>query len=164
VIERATLQLFADDLVVGQIFLGEPRSIGDDQFRSFAGITGDDHPIHYDDAYAARTRYGKRLAHGLLVMSMTALGATPISGQLDEAMIAFVEQGASFLKPVFVGDTLTSRFEVTGIAPKPGRGISVVRFKVDLTNDRSEVVLEGYHAYLLHTRSASSLASSANAV
>ena len=42
-------------------------------------MTGDAHPIHYDDDYAAKTRYGKRLAHGLLVMSMTALGATSMS-------------------------------------------------------------------------------------
>lgn len=151
-IERATLQIFADDLTIGKVFVGEPRNIGDDQFKSFADMTGDDHPIHYDDAYAARTRYGKRLAHGLLVMSMTALGATALSGQIEDAMIAFVEQGARFLKPVFVGDTLTSRFEVSEVVPKPGRGIALVRFKVSLTNNRDEVVLEGHHAYLLHTR------------
>ena len=154
-IERAAHQIFAEDLTIGKIFVGEPRSIGDDQFRSFADITGDDHPIHYDDAYAASTRYGKRLAHGLLVMSMTALGATAISRQIEDAMIAFVEQGARFLKPVFVGDTLTSRFEVAEVTFKPGKGTALVRFKVSLTNDRSEVVLEGRHTYLLRTRPAS---------
>jgi len=120
VIDQAP-QIFADDLTVGQVFLGQARRIGDDQFRAFADMTGDDHPIHYDDAYAARTRFGKRLAHGLLVMSMTALGATPISRQIEDAMVAFVEEGARFIKPVFVGDTLTSRFEVAAIDPKPAR-------------------------------------------
>ena len=150
---RSSVQIFADDLTIGQTFVGEARRIGDDQFRAFADMTGDDHPIHYDDAYAAKTRFGKRLAHGLLVMSMTALGATAMSRQIEDAMVAFVEEGARFLKPVFVGDTLTSRFEVAAIDPKPARGTALVRFNVSLSNDRNEVVLEGHHCYLLLLRS-----------
>jgi 3-hydroxybutyryl-CoA dehydratase len=153
VTDRASVQIFADDLTIGQTFVGEARRIGDDQFRAFADMTGDDHPIHYDDAYAAKTRFGKRLAHGLLVMSMTALGATAISRQIEDAMVAFVEEGARFLKPVFVGDTLTSRFEVTAVDPKPARGVALVRFNVSLSNDRNEIVLEGHHCYLLLLRS-----------
>ena len=151
--DRASAQIFADDLTIGQTFVGEARRIGDDQFRAFAEMTGDDHPIHYDDAYAAKTRFGKRLAHGLLVMSMTALGATAMSRQIEDAMVAFVEESARFLKPVFVGDTLTSRFGVTAIDPKPARGVALVRFNVSLVNDRNEVVLEGHHSYLLRLRS-----------
>jgi acyl dehydratase len=146
-------QIFADDLTVGQTFSGEARVVGDDQFQAFADMTGDDHPLHYDDAYAAKTRFGKRLAHGLLVMSMTALGATSMSRRVEDAMIAFVEQGARFLKPVFVGDILTSRFEVASVEPKPARGAALVRFNVSLTNNRNEVVLEGHHTYLLLLRS-----------
>jgi 3-hydroxybutyryl-CoA dehydratase len=153
VIDRAP-QIFADDLRIGETFVGQARKIGDDQFRAFADMTGDDHPIHYDDAYAAKTRFGKRLAHGLLVMSMTALGATPISRQIEDAMVAFVEEGARFLKPVFVGDTLTSQFKVAAIDPKPAKSVALVRFDVSLTNDRSEIVLEGHHSYFLLLRSA----------
>jgi 3-hydroxybutyryl-CoA dehydratase len=151
--DRAAAQIFADDLTIGQTFVGEARRIGDDEFRAFADITGDNHPIHYDDAFAAKTRFGQRLAHGLLVMSMTALGATPMSRQIEDAMVAFVEQGASFRKPVFVGDTLTSRFEVAAVDPKPARGVALVRFNVSLANNRNEVVLEGHHCYLLRLRS-----------
>jgi acyl dehydratase len=147
--ERAERQLFADDLVVGDTFVGEGRAIGDEQFGLFARLTGDDHPIHYDDAFAAKTRFGKRLAHGLLLMSMTALGATKISRQLQDAMVALVEQRCRFLKPTFVGDTVTSRFEVSTIDHKPHRDISLVRFNVRLLNAAGEIVLEGEHAYLL---------------
>jgi 3-hydroxybutyryl-CoA dehydratase len=154
VTDQAVAQIFADDLTIGQTFVGEARRIGDDQFRAFANITGDNHPIHYDDAYAAKTRFGKRLAHGLLVMSMTAFGATAISRQIEDAMVAFVEEGARFLKPVFVDDILTSQFEVAAIDPKPARGIALVRFNVSLSNDRHEVVLEGHHSYLLLLKSA----------
>jgi len=150
--KRAERQLFADDLVVGQTFVGEARVIGDEQFGLFARLTGDDHPIHYDDAFAAKTRFGKRLAHGLLLMSMTALGAAEISRQLQDAMIALVEQRCRFLKPIFVGDSVTSRFEVAAIDHKPRHDRSLVRFTVRLLNTAGEIVLEGEHAYLLHRR------------
>src|SRR5581483_3351009 len=82
--DRSQVQLFAEDLMVGQTFAGEPRAVGDAEFTLFARLTGDDHPIHYDDAYAATTRFGRRLAHGLLLMGLTALGATPMSRRLHD--------------------------------------------------------------------------------
>lgn len=150
-------QLFADDLTVGQSFGGEPREVGDAAFKAFADFTGDDHPIHYDDAYAAKTRFGKRLAHGLLVMSMTAFGATRMSQRFEDSMVAFIGQGAKFLKPVFVGDMLTSHFKVASIEPKPGRDTAVVQFDVSLVNSAGETVLQGHHTYLLLWKSASLL-------
>ena len=117
-------------------------------------MTGDDHPIHYDDAYAAKTRFGKRLAHGLLVMSMTAFGATAMSHRFEDSMVAFIGQGAKFLKPVFVADVLTSRFAVASIALKPGRDTAVVQFDVSLINGTGETVLQGHHTYLLLCRTA----------
>jgi 3-hydroxybutyryl-CoA dehydratase len=145
-------QIFADDFRIGQTFSGEKRRVGDPEFASFARMTGDAHPIHYDDDYAARTRFGKRLAHGLLVTSMTALGATSMSQCLEDAMIAFVEQGTRFLKPVFVNDHLQSHFTVSSVVQKPGSSSAFVRFDVRLVNDRDETVLEGFHVYLLRAR------------
>jgi 3-hydroxybutyryl-CoA dehydratase len=149
---RAEPQLFADDLAVGQTFAGEAHVVGDEQFGLFARLTGDDHPIHYDDAFAARTRFGKRLAHGLLLMSMTALGATAMSRRLEACMVAFAEQRCRFLKPVFVGDVVTSQFQVASIDRKPGRDTALVRFAVRLVNGAGDAVLEGEHAYFLRCR------------
>jgi 3-hydroxybutyryl-CoA dehydratase len=145
-------QLYADDLVVGQTFSGLPHPVGDKEFIGFAGITGDDHPIHYDDAFAARTRFGKRLAHGLLLMSMTALGATPMSHRLRDAMVAFAEQGCRFLAPVFIGDQVTTHFTVSSIERKPGKNTALVRFDIRLVNHAGTVVLQGHHTYFLHLR------------
>lgn len=147
-------QLFADDLTIGQTFGGSPRTVGDAEFKAFADMTGDDHPIHYDDAYAAKTRFGKRLAHGLLVMSMTAFGATKTSHSFDDSMVAFIGQDAKFLKPVFVGDVLTSHFVVSSIDLKPGRDAAVVRFDVSLRNGAGDVVLQGHHTYMLLCKAA----------
>ena len=142
-------QLFADDLTVGQTFGGEPREIGDAAFKAFADLTGDHHPIHYDDAYAAKTRFGKRLAHGLLVMSMSAFGSTDSSRRFADCMVAFLGQDCRFLKPVFVGDVLTCRYTISSIERKAGADAAVVQFDIDLVNGAGEAVLKGHHRYLL---------------
>jgi 3-hydroxybutyryl-CoA dehydratase len=147
--QKHPVQLYGKDLVVGHTFGGAPHVIGDEQFNAFALLTGDNHPIHYDDAFAAKAFFGKRLAHGLLLASMTALGATPMSQQIEDAMIAFVDNGFKYLKPVFINETVTSHFEVVSVDQKPDRNMAFVRFGVHLTNQNGEKVLEGHHTYLL---------------
>ena len=84
-------QLFADDLVVGFHFRGAARTLTTDMFSQFAALTGDAHPIHYDEAHAANTRFGRPLAHGLLLTSLTALGATSLSRSVEDSMVAMLE-------------------------------------------------------------------------
>jgi acyl dehydratase len=143
-------QLYFEDFTLGDRFRSPSRTLGDAAFLFFAGVTGDNHPIHYDEEYARQTRFGARVAHGLLVMAMTAVGASPLSHRLEESMIAFVEQGARFLRPVLLGDTVHPEFEVAGLERKGERGL--VRLAVRVTNQRGEVVLEGHHVYLIRCR------------
>ena len=151
---ETTSQIFADDLKVGEfIDGGPPRTVSSANFLDFASMTGDAHPLHYDDRHAAGTRFGRPLAHGLLLMSFTALGATPFSKRLEDSMIAFIEQGCRFLKPVFAGDALTLEFEVGSVDRRDGRAEAKVRFVVRLRKADGEAVLEGHHTYLLRCRS-----------
>jgi acyl dehydratase len=159
----APSQVFAEDLVVGQTFVGRPHPVAQEQFSLFARLTGDHHPIHYDEAFAAKTRFGKRVAHGLLLMSMTALGATEMSQQLQDAMVALVEQRCRFLKPVFIGDVVTSRFEVVAIDRAPGRDTALVGFRTRLFTDVGQMVLDGEHTYLLRWSGAMATADHGNA-
>ena len=122
----------------------------DAHFLFFAGMTGDNHPIHYDDEYAKTTRFGKRVAHGLLVASMTATGASSLSPLIEGSIIAFVEQSSRFLKPVLIGDTIAPELEVTQLVPKFHSGL--VRLTTRVKNQRGEIVLEGTHAYLIKKR------------
>lgn len=69
-------------------------------------------------------------------------------------MVAFLEQGGRFTKPVFVNDVLTSHFTVASVDRKPGRDAAVVRFDVTLTNQAGDTVLEGHHVYLLKCKPA----------
>ena len=131
------------DLKIGATFEGPSKTLTDAHFLLFSGITGDTHPIHYDIEYAKQTRFGKPLAHGLLLASMTALGASTARDHLDG--FVFVEQGCTYLKPALVGDTIKPRFEVETIWSEGHR--QFCRFKTTLTNQRGEQLLEGFHVY-----------------
>ena len=145
-----TAQLYFDDLQLGDRWESPSRTINDAHFAFFAGLTGDNHPIHYDEEYAKKTPLGARLAHGLLLMGMTAVGASPLSHRLHGSMIAFLEQGSRFVKPVVVGDTVYPEHEIVALEKKGERGI--VRLAARLRNQRGETVLDGFHVYLMRCR------------
>src|SRR3569832_2446421 len=140
-------QLYLDDFVAGHCFDGVARVLDEASFLKFAELTGDNHPIHYDKDYAAKSKFGARGAHGLLVSSMSALGAMPLSGRLEESMVAFLGQCFTFVAPVLIDDSVQSFFWVESIEAAPGRSSGTVKFAVTLTNQRNETVAEGHHFY-----------------
>jgi acyl dehydratase len=147
-------QLYADDLYEGFSFAGSEKTLTVDLFNGFAALTGDRHPIHYDEAYASRTRFGRPVAHGLLLMAMTAVGATELSSRLEAAMVALLSQRSEFLKPAFVGDRLRASYEVlSNVAGKSGV-TARVELIVRVANSQGDTVLEGRHVYLLRCRPA----------
>jgi 3-hydroxybutyryl-CoA dehydratase len=134
-----------DQLRGGAVFTTPSKTLTDAHFLFFAGLTGDNHPIHYDVEYARATRFGKPLAHGLLLASLTALGASSLAQRIQG--LVFVEQGSRFLRPAVVGDTLTPRLTVEKVWEDGGR--RCVRFLTSLMNQHGEKVLEGFHVYRL---------------
>jgi 3-hydroxybutyryl-CoA dehydratase len=127
----------------GTAFEGPSKTLNDTHFVLFSGITGDVHPSHYDVEYAKQTRFGKPLAHGLLLASMTALGASSARERIDG--LVFVEQGCRFLKPAVVGDTIRPRLVLEKVWQEGHR--SFCRFHTSLLNQRGETLLEGFHLY-----------------
>ena len=141
-----------EDFQIGDRFESPSKTLTDAHFLFFAGMTGDAHPIHYDDEYARHTRFGRRLAHGLLLTSLTALGASTLAPILEHSIVAFVEQATRFRAPAFIGDTLKPRHEVVALERK--RSVGLLTLRVTLTNQRGETVLEGEHRYLIAYRPA----------
>ena len=139
-----------EDFKVGDQFESPSKTLTDAHFMFFAGLTGDAHPIHYDDEYAKGTRFGRRLAHGLLLTSMTAVGASTLSAVIEHSIVAFLEQTTRFLSPAFLGDTIKPRHEVVALEKKRSAGLLTLR--VTLTNQRGETVLDGQHKYLIAYR------------
>ena len=132
-----------EPLKVGEMFEGPSKTLTDAHFLLFSGLTGDVHPIHYDVEYAEQTRFGKPLAHGLLMVGMTALGASNARERIEG--FVFIEQGCRFLKPAVVGDTIHPRFTVEKIWQEGER--HYCRFKTAIINQRGETLLEGFHLY-----------------
>ena len=143
-------QRFFEDFAVGDRFASPSKTLTDAHFLFFAGMTGDAHPIHYDDEYAKGTRFGRRLAHGLMLSAMTAVGASTLSPIIEHSIVAFLEQTTRFLAPAFVGDTIKPRHEVVELERK--RTVGLLTLRVTLTNQRGETVLEGQHKYLIAYR------------
>jgi acyl dehydratase len=148
-VDRVSQRWF-EDFQVGDRFGSPGKTLTDAHFMFFAGMTGDAHPIHYDDEYARKTRFGRRLAHGLLLTSLTAVGASTLAPIIEHSIVAFVEQTTRFRVPVFIGDTLKPDHEVIALERKRSAGLLTLR--VTLTNQRGETVLEGEHRYLIAYR------------
>ncbi len=88
------------------------QTISDADIKSFAMVSGDYNPIHLDEGYAEKSRYGKRIAHGLMSASFfSALFGTKIPG----SGCVYVSQNLIFKRPVFIDDIVTATIEVTNV-------------------------------------------------
>jgi acyl dehydratase len=102
----------------------------------YAEITGDRNPLHFDAAFAARTKFGRLVAQGGITAGMlNALVATDLPGPGT----VFMSQTLRYLAPTYLGDTLTAEVEVLSV--KPGK--PVCQLKATITNQDGTVVLEG---------------------
>ncbi len=81
------------------------KTVTEADIALFAGVSGDTSPIHLDEEYALRTRFGRRIAHGLLTASFVS---TVLGTKLPGPGAIYVGQTLRFLKPVFIGDTITA--------------------------------------------------------
>ena len=101
----------------------------------FAGITGDRNPIHISKEFAAKTRFGERIAHGILTAGLIS---AVIGMKLPGPGCLLVSQTLSFLGPVKIGDEITARAEVMEVISEKR-----LKLKTQCINQRKEVVLEG---------------------
>lgn len=136
-----------DELVIGEVFRAPSRTLTDAHASAFQTVSCDNHPIHYDAEYAKRFGHEAPVVHGLQVLAFTAPGATLLPHYFGNIFISFLELSCSFVKEVHSGDTLYSSLTITDLTPQEDKG--VVTTKVTIYNQKSELVLEGQHKYLL---------------
>ena len=118
------------------------KTITDADVRAFAELTGDHNPVHLDDEYAAGTRFGRRVAHGMLAASLISAA---LANELPGRGTVYLSQQLQFTAPVFPGDTVTARVAVTKVREdKP-----VVTLDTVCTNQRGETVVRGEAVVLL---------------
>ena len=103
-----------DALEAGERFATPGRTVSEADIAQFAALTGDTHPQHVDAAWAAGSRFGEQIAHGLLVLSFAA-GSMPFD---PERVVALRRVGdAVFKQPVLIGDTVHVEGEVVSARP-----------------------------------------------
>jgi 3-hydroxybutyryl-CoA dehydratase len=103
-----------DALEPGERFATPGRTVSEADIAQFAALTGDTHPQHVDAAWAAGSRFGEQIAHGLLVLSFAA-GSMPFD---PERVVALRRVGdAVFKQPVLIGDTVHVEGEVVSVRP-----------------------------------------------
>ncbi|HEV2238521.1 MAG TPA: MaoC family dehydratase [Ktedonobacterales bacterium] len=112
------------------------RTITDADVAAFASLTGDYNPVHLDASYAATTRFGEPIAHGILT---TGLISAVIGTKLPGLGAIYLNQTLKFVAPVFHGDTITASAEV--IAARPEKRILTLR--TACVNQHGATVIEG---------------------
>ncbi|MCB1475600.1 MAG: MaoC family dehydratase [Rhodobiaceae bacterium] len=111
------------------------HTVAESDLTGFAEISGDDNPIHLDEAYAQTTPFGGRIAHGMFTASLfSALLGTRLPGP----GAVYMSQTLFFRAPVFVGSTIKARVEVVELIEEKQRARLRCECQVD-----GELVLEG---------------------
>ena len=143
--------LFFDDVTVGASYSVPGRAVTEADIELFAELSGDKHPIHTDDVYAATTPFGRRIAHGPFGIAL-AIGLFGRIPEFKETALAMTElREWSFRAPVFVGDTLSLEMTISGKRlTRSGRGI--IDRHMRLVKQDGTVTQEGTSGLLIAVR------------
>jgi 3-hydroxybutyryl-CoA dehydratase len=124
-----------EELSVGQTAVIS-ETITDSHITRFAELSGDKNPLHLDDAWAAKTRFGGRIAHGALTAGLVS---RVLGMELPGTGAVYLSQNCRFLGPVRPGDTVEAKAEVVHLDAARRR----VRLRTTCRNQRGEPILEG---------------------
>ncbi len=135
--------MWFEEFEVGQQIISPGRTISEGDINSFAGLSGDYNQIHTNAEFAAGTMFGKRVAHGLLGLSIAA-GLAVRTGFMEGTVIAFREiNNWKFTSPIFIGDTVHTEANIIETKAIPRLGGGSVMIEVYLKNQRDEVTMKG---------------------
>ena len=116
------------------------KTVSESDVYLFAGITGDFSPNHVNQSYMERSKYGRRMAHGALLLGFISTASTMAIAHCgddqSETPVAVGMDKVRFLKPVFLGDTVAVRYEIVSVDLDRRRSVA----KVQVSNDGGELV------------------------
>ncbi len=122
------------------------KTITAEDISAFAEISGDHDPVHVDEEFARRSAFGRRIAHGALVMGLLSTTASITSRRSVErgstaTPVSVGYDRIRFTRPVFIGDTVTARYTIEEVDDVAGR----TRSRVEVVNQDGELCLVGTH-------------------
>lgn len=118
------------------------KTISEADIVLFAGVTGDFNPLHLDAEYAKTTRFGERIAHGLLTAGLIS---AVLGTRLPGPGAIYLGQTLNFRKPVKIGDTITATAKVSSFDPEK----RIVKLETNCYNQDGVLVLGGEAVLLL---------------
>jgi acyl dehydratase len=120
------------------------KTVSESDVYQFAGITGDFSPNHVNQAYMEKSSYGRLMAHGALIVGFMSTVSTQIiahSREAEETPVSVGYDKVRFLKPVFLGDTITVAYTVTKVDAARRRSTA----GIEVTNQNDELVAVASH-------------------
>jgi acyl dehydratase len=141
---------YFEDYVIGFSRRSFGRTITEADIVLHAGQTGDFFPHHMDAEWCASQDFKQRVAHGTLILS-AGIGMT--AGDINPRAMSYGYDRVRFIRPVFIGDTITVSATIKEKRDHPKRGgFGIVAEAVEIANQRREVVLACEHLYLVERR------------
>jgi 3-hydroxybutyryl-CoA dehydratase len=117
------------------------KTVGETDVYLFAGISGDFSPNHVDEEYMKATKYGRRIAHGALMVAFMSQASTKMCAGLPGTIVSYGYDRIRFPGAVFIGDTVTVAYEIAERDEAARKTFA----KVTVTNQRGEVVAAATH-------------------
>lgn len=118
------------------------KTVGETDVYLFAGISGDLGPNHVNEQYMSTTRFGRRIAHGVLLIAyMSTCSTKLIEAAGNSPTVSYGYDKVRFVKPVFIGDTVTVTYAVASVDAERGE----IRSDVTARNQDDEVVAVATH-------------------
>ena len=121
------------------------KTVSESDVYLFAGITGDLAPNHVDEEYMKRSGYGRRIAHGALIVGFMSTASSLAIAESrnggDETPVSLGYDRIRFLAPVYLGDTVTVKYEIVAIDVECRRSVADIR----AVNQAEELVAVAQH-------------------
>jgi len=122
------------------------KTVGETDVYLFAGITGDFSGNHVNEQFMQGSKYGKRIAHGALLVGYMSTASTlmidrSLSKGIDSTPVALGYDRVRFIAPVFLGDTVTVTYTIRELDEEKRR----TRAQVEVHNQHGELVCVGEH-------------------
>lgn len=142
---------YLEEYEVGEVRRTLGRQITEADVVLHAGQTGDFFPHHMDERWAVAAGLGGRIAHGTLIVSI-AVGMT--AGDVNPQAMSYGYDRIRFIKPVYLGDSITVQAEIVEVTDHPRRPeLGRVDERVTVTNQDGDTVLSLVHLYVVNKRS-----------
>jgi len=122
------------------------KTVSESDVYLFAGITGDLASNHIDEEYMKQSPFGRRLVHGALLVGFMSTTSSLIiqhivNSGIKETPASVGYDRIRFIKPVFIGDTITVEYQITEIRPELRRSVA----DVNISNQKGELVCAAQH-------------------